>query len=48
MLWKELLAWFNKKNCKFVSLSVNANNNARKIYQKWGFEIFYLRMIKKL
>ncbi len=47
-LWKELLAWFIKKNCKLITLSVNSNNQAQEIYKKWGFEVFYLRMIRKI
>lgn len=47
-LWKELLAWFKREKCKFITLSVNYNNPAQEIYQNWGFEIFYLRMIRKL
>lgn len=47
-LWKELLDWFREERCELVTLSVNANNAARAIYEKWGFEEFYVRMIKKL
>jgi ribosomal protein S18 acetylase RimI-like enzyme len=47
-LWNELENWFVKKNCEMVTLSVNINNSAQEIYAKWGFEKFYLRMIKKL
>ena len=47
-LWNTLLGWFREQGCEFVTLSVNANNTAREIYGKWGFETFYVRMIKKL
>ena len=47
-LWKELLVWFVKKKCKMVTLSVNSNNSAQEIYKKWGFDVFYFRMIKKI
>lgn len=47
-LWKKLLEWFVRNNCKIITLSVNYNNQAREIYENWGFEKFYLRMIKKL
>ena len=47
-LWEELLAWFKKNNCEMVTLSVNCNNKAQEIYKKWGFDLFYLRMIKKI
>ena len=47
-LWRELENWFIKNKCEFISLSVNSNNTAQEIYKKWGFELFYLRMIKKL
>ncbi|MFT4307771.1 MAG: N-acetyltransferase family protein [Candidatus Woesearchaeota archaeon] len=47
-LWDELLDWFREEDCAFVTLSVNANNRARAIYEKWGFDEFYVRMIKKL
>ena len=47
-LWKELLKWFAKKKCVFITLSVNSNNPAQEIYKKWGFELFYLRMIRKV
>lgn len=47
-LWKELEKWFIQKNCEMISLSVNINNPAQEIYTKWGFEKFYLRMIKKI
>ena len=47
-LWNPLLAWFREQGCEFVTLSVNANNTARAVYEKWGFETFYIRMIKKI
>ncbi len=47
-LWKELLKWYKSKNCEIVTLNVNANNSAKKMYEKWGFDPFYFRMIKKL
>ena len=47
-LWKELLNWFIEKKCEMITLSVNFNNKAQKAYKKWGFDVFYLRMIKKL
>jgi ribosomal protein S18 acetylase RimI-like enzyme len=47
-LWKELLAWFIKQKCEIITLSVNSNNQAQEIYKHWGFDVFYLRMIKKL
>jgi diamine N-acetyltransferase len=47
-LWEELLAWFKKNKCEMVTLSVNCNNKAQEIYKKWGFDLFYLRMIKKI
>jgi len=47
-LWTELLSWFTKKKCEMVTLSVNSNNQAQEIYKKWGFDLFYLRMIKKI
>ena len=47
-LWEELLAWFVKNKCEMITLSVNSNNQAQEIYKKWGFEVFYLRMIKKI
>jgi ribosomal protein S18 acetylase RimI-like enzyme len=47
-LWHELLKWFKKEKCTFITLSVNVNNNAQEIYKKWGFDKFYLRMIKKM
>ena len=47
-LWDELQNWFIKNKCKMITLSVNSNNNAQKIYRRWGFDVFYLRMIKKL
>ena len=48
MLWNELLSWFKKKKCRIITLSVNLNNPAQEIYKHWGFEVFYLRMIKKM
>jgi len=47
-LYKELESWFVKKGCRMITLSVNFNNTAQEMYKKWGFEKFYLRMIKKL
>jgi diamine N-acetyltransferase len=47
-LWKVLLAWFKENKCEMVTLSVNSNNKAQEIYKKWGFELFYLRMIRKI
>ncbi len=47
-LWNELQKWFIEKNCKMITLGVNINNSAQNIYEKWGFEKFYFRMIKKL
>jgi ribosomal protein S18 acetylase RimI-like enzyme len=47
-LWKELLAWFVKQKCEIVNLNVNVNNQAQEIYKHWGFDTFYLNMIKKL
>ena len=47
-LWKELQKWFIRKKCRMVTLSVNSNNKAREIYKRWGFDVFYLRMIKKI
>lgn len=47
-LWNELQDWFIKKDCEMITLSVNINNSAQEIYKRWGFEKFYLRMIKKL
>jgi ribosomal protein S18 acetylase RimI-like enzyme len=47
-LWKSLLIWFKENKCEMVTLSVNCNNKAQEIYKKWDFELFYLRMIKKI
>ena len=47
-LWEELWAWFKKNKCEMVTLSVNCNNKAQEIYKKWGFDLFYWRMIKKI
>ncbi len=47
-LWDELSDWFRKKGCRFVTLSVNPNNQAKRVYEKWGFSEFYSRMIKEL
>lgn len=48
LLWKELRKWFVQQKCVFITLSVNSNNPAQEIYQKWGFELFYLKMIRKV
>lgn len=47
-LWKELLSWFIEQKCEMITLSVNSNNTAQEIYKKWGFDVFYLRMIKNI
>jgi GNAT superfamily N-acetyltransferase len=45
---KEAIRWFKKKGMKHVSLKVQANNKARKIYQKWGFMDYHIEMRKKI
>lgn len=47
-LWAQLQDWFIENKCELITLSVNINNSAQKIYKKWGFDKFYYRMIKKL
>jgi len=47
-LWSELKKWFVKNKCETITLSVNMNSKAQELYKKWGFENFYLRMIKKI
>lgn len=46
-LWNELHKWFKIKKCKLITLGTNSNNTAQEIYKKWGFEVFYLRMIRE-
>jgi GNAT superfamily N-acetyltransferase len=48
LLYKELEEWFIKRKCEMITLNVNINNDAKKIYERWGYEPYYLRMIKKL
>ena len=49
LMWKELDKWFKRQDCKMITLSVNCNNDhAQEVYKKWGFETFYLRMIKSI
>lgn len=44
----ELFNWFKKEDCKFITLEVNSNNPAKKIYEKWNFKTYYEKMLIKL
>ncbi|MFA5127353.1 MAG: GNAT family N-acetyltransferase [Patescibacteria group bacterium] len=47
-LYQELEKWLKSKKCTQVSLHVLKNNNAKKIYEKWGYESVFYKMTKKL
>ncbi|MFT4309212.1 MAG: N-acetyltransferase family protein [Candidatus Woesearchaeota archaeon] len=47
-LYYKLEEWFINNKCEMITLSVNKNNPAKNIYENWGFESFYMRMIKKI
>ncbi|MFT4250058.1 MAG: N-acetyltransferase family protein [Candidatus Woesearchaeota archaeon] len=44
----ELFSWFKKNNCGYVELSVLDTNPAKKMYEKWGFEVTLTSMKKVL
>jgi len=45
-LKNELFEWFKEKDCKYIKLLVLDSNTAKKIYEKWGFEIVLDSMVK--
>jgi len=48
MLYEESIKWFKKNKIELISLNVNPNNPAHKIYKKWGFFDFMINMRKRL
>lgn len=47
-LKNEFFKWFKEKGCKYVQLLVFDVHPAKKIYEKWGFELVLDRMVKKI
>ncbi len=47
-LKNKLFDWFKEKGCNFIRLDVASTNPAIKAYEKWGFEVDSLKMIKQL
>ncbi len=45
-LYKQSMAWFNKRGCKYIQLTVYNLNPAKKLYRKWGFKPFVIIMNK--
>lgn len=49
LMWQEVLKWFKHQGVKFYQLHVLYDNkDPQKIYKKWGFKPFGLRMMRKL
>ena len=44
----EIFKWFKSRKCNFVTLEVNTNNPAKKIYEKWQFKTYSEKMLIKL
>lgn len=47
-LKNEIFKWFKSRKCDFVTLEVNKNNPAKKIYEKWKFKTYSEKMLIKI